>query len=457
MEVATSVQYSFRFSLPEFTVIFRSWRKESPSPECKVLALIQPLRRCSLLPGLKSFLLNDLDRETLSVVAEAKRRALLERLEVLAFGPCPPVPDNPVDAVPTALPEAQNHHHSPISKRYSLPPSISGCPDTSDGTPTSSSVHHPHFERETTSSDFSVTTSNGIASTQRDTIPPTHSDQLVYPETGTLSQAFGRLQTSVCNRHGIHLNTKLKIYKAVVLTALLYGAETWTVYSNQARKRNHFCLVRIDDERLPKRLFYGDVATSARRQGGCDARHQLARCRILSAPSSSPCALVTMAGELQNVHPYVTDGSGGRARARSLLAARVRLHDSPDTCAAAAAAAARGRVREQQQVGSRPLHRRLAVWSVPLPLHPPSYSPPMYAKRIYSPPSALFKPHFLSFTSIPNERPPNREAGDRYCFLAMRIVNFGRAGRANSGVIQDYSTSHSQCVLFLLRYCSHAR
>lgn len=261
----------------------------------------------ALLPGLKSFLLNDLDRETLSVVAEAKRRALLERLEVLAFGPCPPVPDNPVDAVPTALPEAQNHHHSPISKRYSLPPSISGCPDTSDGTPTSSSVHHPHFERsspaqwsleevpdafldcssspeyetpadfahlvaaaaaatnasatmpqtpvergsaitkllpsapvsqrrctlqqqqqqslvtppsrthptwhhqqhksapthryslaerarfslspdaKTTSSDFSVTTSNGIASNQRDTIPPTHSDQLVYPETGTLS------------------------------------------------------------------------------------------------------------------------------------------------------------------------------------------------------------------------------------------------------------------------------
>ncbi|VDL94588.1 unnamed protein product [Schistocephalus solidus] len=26
-------------------------------------------------------------------------------------------------------------------------------------------------------------------------------------------------------------------------------------------------LVRMDDERLPKRLFYGDIATSARRQG----------------------------------------------------------------------------------------------------------------------------------------------------------------------------------------------
>ncbi|VDL97678.1 unnamed protein product [Schistocephalus solidus] len=40
-------------------------------------------------------------------------------------------------------------------------------------------------------------------------------------------QAFGRLQASLWNRYGIHLNTKLKMYKAIVLTILLYGAETW--------------------------------------------------------------------------------------------------------------------------------------------------------------------------------------------------------------------------------------
>ncbi|VDL99833.1 unnamed protein product [Schistocephalus solidus] len=33
------------------------------------------------------------------------------------------------------------------------------------------------------------------------------------------------MQASVCNRHGIHLNTKVKMYKAVVLTTLLYGAK----------------------------------------------------------------------------------------------------------------------------------------------------------------------------------------------------------------------------------------
>ncbi|VDM02210.1 unnamed protein product [Schistocephalus solidus] len=39
------------------------------------------------------------------------------------------------------------------------------------------------------------------------------------------SQAFGWLPASVWNRHGIHLKTSLKMYKAVVLTTLLYGAE----------------------------------------------------------------------------------------------------------------------------------------------------------------------------------------------------------------------------------------
>nr|VZI06128.1 unnamed protein product [Spirometra erinaceieuropaei] len=108
------------------------------------------------------------------------------------------------------------------------------------------------------------------------------------------------------------------MYKTVILPTLLYGAETWTVYTKQARRRNHFqprCLrrilrltwqdripdndlmewtgilsictilrqmqlrwsghlVRMDDERLPKRLFYGDVVTGSRRQGGQIRRYK---------------------------------------------------------------------------------------------------------------------------------------------------------------------------------------
>ncbi|VDL87849.1 unnamed protein product [Schistocephalus solidus] len=42
----------------------------------------------------------------------------------------------------------------------------------------------------------------------------------------TISTAFGKLQASMWNRNLIQLNTKLKMYKAVVLTTVLYGAET---------------------------------------------------------------------------------------------------------------------------------------------------------------------------------------------------------------------------------------
>ncbi|BHF85295.1 hypothetical protein SprV_1002845800 [Sparganum proliferum] len=143
-------------------------------------------------------------------------------------------------------------------------------------------------------------------------------DDEVANRISKASQAFGRLQSTVWNRHGLQLSTKLKIYKAVIPQTLLYGAETWMVYTNQARRLNHFqfsCLfhiqilswqdripdtdvlertvmlsiytvltqmqlrwsghlVRMDDERLPKRLFYGDVATDSCRQGGRIRRHK---------------------------------------------------------------------------------------------------------------------------------------------------------------------------------------
>nr|VZH96743.1 unnamed protein product [Spirometra erinaceieuropaei] len=143
-------------------------------------------------------------------------------------------------------------------------------------------------------------------------------DDEVANRISKASQAFGRLQSRVWNRQGLQLNTKLKMYKAVILPTLLYGAETWTVYTRHARRLNHFhlsCLrrilrlnwqdripdtdvldrtgmlsiysmlrqmqlrwsghlVRMDDERLPKRLSYGDVAKASRRQGGQIRRYK---------------------------------------------------------------------------------------------------------------------------------------------------------------------------------------
>ncbi|BHF74281.1 hypothetical protein SprV_0401736600 [Sparganum proliferum] len=143
-------------------------------------------------------------------------------------------------------------------------------------------------------------------------------DDEVARKISKVSQVFGRLQSTVWNRYGLQLSTKLKMYKAVILPTLLYGAETWTVYTKQARRLNHFHLsrlrrilrvswqdripdtdvlertgilsiytmlrqmqlrwsghlVRMDDERLPKRLSYEDVATGSRRQGGQIRRYK---------------------------------------------------------------------------------------------------------------------------------------------------------------------------------------
>ncbi len=112
-------------------------------------------------------------------------------------------------------------------------------------------------------------------------------------------------------RRGISTETKIKVYKAVVLTTLLYGSDSWTVYKRHAKKLHHFhtiCLrkrlgikwqvkmpdtvvltranlpsmhtilmqtlrlaghvVRMADHRLPKKLPFGELHYSRCFQGG---------------------------------------------------------------------------------------------------------------------------------------------------------------------------------------------
>ena len=113
------------------------------------------------------------------------------------------------------------------------------------------------------------------------------------------SNAIGRLKDNVWERRGLNLDTKLKVYIAVVLLSLLYARYTWMVYSQHAFHRK--CLRtllrvtqrdrvldievlqmakmesiyailmrsqlrathvhRMDDCRLPKRLLYGELST----------------------------------------------------------------------------------------------------------------------------------------------------------------------------------------------------
>ncbi|KAL9966376.1 hypothetical protein ACROYT_G024438 [Oculina patagonica] len=129
---------------------------------------------------------------------------------------------------------------------------------------------------------------------------------------------FGRLREKVWERRGISLNTKLKVYRAVVLTTLLYGCETWTAYRRHEKLINHFhlrCLrnilhirwqdkvpdtevlkqadlssaitimrkaqlrwaghvSRMPDDRIPKQLFYGELCSGKRTVGGQRKRYK---------------------------------------------------------------------------------------------------------------------------------------------------------------------------------------
>ena len=126
------------------------------------------------------------------------------------------------------------------------------------------------------------------------------------------SAAFGRLRLTVWQRPGIKTTTKIMVYKAVVLTTLLYGAESWTAYRRHERKLNRFhlnCLrnilhihwsqhipdtevltranlpsvptilrtaqlrwaghvSRMETRRIPKLLLFGELSTGKRSHGG---------------------------------------------------------------------------------------------------------------------------------------------------------------------------------------------
>ena len=56
------------------------------------------------------------------------------------------------------------------------------------------------------------------------------------------SSAFGRLRTRLWNNHHVSTRVKCKIYRAIVLSTLLYGAESWTLYKSQVKKLHAFMM-----------------------------------------------------------------------------------------------------------------------------------------------------------------------------------------------------------------------
>ena len=125
------------------------------------------------------------------------------------------------------------------------------------------------------------------------------------------NSAFNKLDKRLWSKSGIRLETKVMVYRAVVLSCLLYGSEAWTLNAKQIRRLERFhqkCLrsicrikwyhkipdfevldrcktsslqtfldknklrwtghvIRMDESRTPKILLYGRVDKGGARQG----------------------------------------------------------------------------------------------------------------------------------------------------------------------------------------------
>ena len=125
------------------------------------------------------------------------------------------------------------------------------------------------------------------------------------------SASFGRLHQRLWNNHHVSMRVKGIIYRAIVLSTLLYGAEAWTVYILQVKKLHAFMMrhlrsikmitwmdkvtnkeileriglpfmeyflirknlrwtgdiMRMSPERLPKQILYSQLSSGHRKRG----------------------------------------------------------------------------------------------------------------------------------------------------------------------------------------------
>ena len=135
---------------------------------------------------------------------------------------------------------------------------------------------------------------------------------------GLAAASFGRLSDRVFRNKNLQTTTKVKVYKAVCLSILLYGSECWVTYRSHLKQLESFhiqsvqrilglhwwdrvphtevrrsaqidtieailvqrqlrCaghLYRMDESRLPRRIYYGELAVGWRSVGRPRKRHK---------------------------------------------------------------------------------------------------------------------------------------------------------------------------------------
>jgi hypothetical protein len=143
-------------------------------------------------------------------------------------------------------------------------------------------------------------------------------DNELNKRIGKAATAMSKLKKRVWENNKLTLHTKVQIYRACILSTLLYGSEAWTTHARQEKKLNTFhlrCLrrilhikwqdkvsnnrvlqecqlpsiftilkqrrmrwlghvVRMDDGRLPKDILYGELAVGKRSVGRPNLRYK---------------------------------------------------------------------------------------------------------------------------------------------------------------------------------------
>ena len=65
-------------------------------------------------------------------------------------------------------------------------------------------------------------------------------DSKISSRINKASQALERLKMNVLQQKGVRMSTKLKVYRAVAFSTLLFGCETWTTYRQYIKQMEQF-------------------------------------------------------------------------------------------------------------------------------------------------------------------------------------------------------------------------
>ena len=178
-------------------------------------------------------------------------------------------------------------------------------------------------------------------------------DADITKRIGKAASVMARLSMRVWENTMLTTNTKMRVYQACVLSTLLYGSETWTSYAFQERRLNAFhmrCLRRIlgitwqdhtpnkdvleqagipsmfalltqrrlrwlghvsqtEDDRIPKYMLYGELATGTRPVGRPLLRFKDVCKRDMKASDINPSTWEAMAADRSNWRLTVKEGT----------------------------------------------------------------------------------------------------------------------------------------------------